>query len=148
MTPGSLAPSFTLMDINGESKSLSDYRGKKILLNFWASWCTPCIEEAPDLEKLQATLRDSNFTVIGIAVEDDLESVKAFVTENKLNYPILFDNDGKIRALYKISGFPETYLVDPEGKLKMILDPENNEPVIKLMGPRDWNSESIISQLQ
>ena len=119
---GDPAPDKTLpyLDQTG-SGSLADYRGQWVLVNFWASWCEPCRDEAPALERFYRKHRAGGTTVLGINLDDATRDAEAFVSEFGLTYPQLRDGDGRERRdAYGMTGFPESFLVDPEGKIALI----------------------------
>jgi len=103
----------------GGSQSLADYRGRWVLVNFWASWCPPCREEAPALEDLQRRHVGPRFTVLGIDSRDLSDDGRAFVRRYGLSYPQLRDADGDVSHDYGTTGLPESYLIDPQGKVKL-----------------------------
>ena len=103
----------------GGSQSLADYRGRWVLVNFWASWCPPCREEAPALEEFQRQHKGSRFTVLGIDSRDLSGDGRAFVREHGLSYPQLRDADGDVSHDYGTTGLPESYLVDPRGIVRL-----------------------------
>ena len=112
--------SLPLLDGKG-SLSLSELRGKVVVLNFWASWCEPCRDEAPALERFYRKHRAGGTTVLGINLDDATRDAEAFVSEFGLTYPQLRDGDGRERRdAYGMTGFPESFLVDPEGKIALI----------------------------
>jgi cytochrome c biogenesis protein CcmG, thiol:disulfide interchange protein DsbE len=99
--------------------AIADYRGRWTLVNFWASWCEPCRDEAPVLERFQRRHGGRDFTILGIDSEDTTGDAKAFVDANELSFPQLRDPDGTQRRVYTL-GFPESFLVDPEGTLRLV----------------------------
>jgi len=147
LAPGNNAPDFTLPDLSGERVSLSDFRGKVVLLNFWASWCAPCVVEMPALERAYNQLKDRGFVVLAVAIDDDLNAIKEFQKDLGLTFPILLDNTSRTKNRYKISGYPETYIIDAEGKMVLFSDPEGNMPVVKILGPREWDSPNAIQRI-
>ncbi len=124
-------PAFTVRDIDGKTISLADLKGKVVLVNFWATWCPPCRAEIPDLVKLQDKYRDK-LVVLGISEDEvDPAQVKAFATEQKMNYPIVMATT-ELRQIFKgVAALPTTFVLDTEGKIQMrhvgMLDPERTE---------------------
>jgi cytochrome c biogenesis protein CcmG/thiol:disulfide interchange protein DsbE len=118
---GDAAPDSTLprLDGNGDS-SLADYRGQWVLVNFWASWCGPCKDEAPALEAFQRQHGGNDFTVLGIDSRDLSGDGREFARKYGLSYPQLRDGNGDVAHEYGTSGVPENFLVDPEGKIQWL----------------------------
>jgi len=143
---GEIAPDKSLPTLDEEGTgSLADYRGRWVLVNFWASWCEPCREEAPVLERFHRANADRDVTVLGINLDDASDDARAFVDEFDLTYPQLRDGDGRERRqAYGMTGFPESFLVDPEGRIALIhrgpVDGEflrtEVEPIIERGGSR------------
>ena len=119
---GDAAPDKELSLLGGRgSGEIADYRGRWVLVNFWASWCEPCRSEAPALESFQRQHARQRFTVLGINLDDSTDDAIAFVRRYGLTYPQLRDGDGSDRRdAYGMTGFPESFLVDPRGKLALI----------------------------
>ncbi len=138
VSPGANAPGFRLLSVQGSEVRLSDFQGKKVILCFWATWCPPCLEELPSLQKLHESLRGTNHTVIGIATQDTREDVLEWKEKLGITFSILIDDDGEVARRYKATGFPETFLVDERGKIQEIMDPDHGIRVLKVVGPRDW----------
>jgi len=110
------APAFTLTDIQGRNVSLSDFRGKVVILDFWATWCPPCKREIPDFINLQSEYASKGLQVVGIAL-DEPDKVRLFARQNGMNYPVLLGTD-QIAAQYGgIDGIPTTFIVDREGNI-------------------------------
>jgi len=130
---GSKAPNFTATDINGNKISLSDYKGKVVLVNFWATWCSPCKEEIPQLNKLYKIMQNRDFVILAIA-EDNKSSneLKAFIKKYEMPFTVLTDPGRVIAGYYRLSGVPETFLIDKNGKL-----------IYKFIGPKDWTGEEL-----
>jgi cytochrome c biogenesis protein CcmG/thiol:disulfide interchange protein DsbE len=119
---GEPAPGTSLPQLGGDgSESLADYKGRWVLVNFWASWCEPCKEEAPALEEFQRQHGDAKFTVLGVDTRDLTSDGREFVREYGLSYPQLRDGDGGAAHDYGTTGVPENFLVDPEGKVQWLL---------------------------
>jgi cytochrome c biogenesis protein CcmG, thiol:disulfide interchange protein DsbE len=119
---GEAAPASPLPQLEGGgSGSLADYRGRWVLVNFWASWCGPCREEAPALEKFQRRHGGPGFTVVGIDSRDLSGDGRAFVKRYGLSYPQLRDGDGATAHDFGTTGVPENYLIDPDGKVRLLV---------------------------
>ncbi len=114
----SLAPDFSLTDLNGQPLSLSTYRGKVVLLDFWATWCTPCRAEIPHFVEFQNTYRDQGLQIVGISMDDDLKPVGPFYKDYKMNYPVALGNDKLAQAYGGILGLPVTFLIGRDGHIQ------------------------------
>ncbi|GLC29131.1 TlpA disulfide reductase family protein [Clostridium omnivorum] len=108
---------FKLKDLNGKNVSLSDFKGKKVLLNFWATWCPPCRAEMPDIEKLYQENKDSDLVILGINLGEDTQTVKSFIDKNKYNFNILLDSDQAVAIKYNIVSIPTSFFIDKEGNI-------------------------------
>jgi len=121
---GRPAPEFTLNTLDGKPVSLKDLRGKKVLVNFWASWCPPCIEEMPDLKaaysQLQANEGADQIAFVGIGYQDKLENLQAFVKDNDIEYTIVEDPDGKAGDAYLVLGMPVSIFIDSAGMVQKV----------------------------
>ena len=119
---GDTAPDKVLPRLEGGgSGSLADYRGKWVLVNFWASWCGPCRGEAPALESFQRQNSSQNFTVLGVNLDDATDDAREFIAKYGLSYPQLRDGDGHDRReAWGMTGFPENFLVSPRGEVALI----------------------------
>lgn len=115
-----LAPDFTLKSNSGKNLKLSEYRGQVVLLNFWASWCGPCRQEMPLLEKTHNKYKKLGFTVMGVNVEENSTKAKSIVKKKKLTFPVLFDTKSKASKLYQVSAMPSTVIIDRNGKVRYI----------------------------
>ena len=115
-TVGKPAPAFTLSRLDGGAPlSLSQYAGRAIVLNFWASWCIPCKQENPALVRAYERYRTSDVVIIGILYQDSFDSARRYVRDNGVNWPTLTDDDGRIAFAYGVRGVPETYFIGPDG---------------------------------
>jgi peroxiredoxin len=124
------APSFALKDLSGKEVKLEDYRGKLIFLNFWATWCPPCRQEMPSMERLYTEFKDRGFTMLAVDLREGTGKVKAFKEKFKLSFPILLDSDGRVGLMYGVRSIPTTYLIDREGNM-----------IGGALGARDWASK-------
>ena len=119
-TPGEPATlAFTLKDMNGKDVRLSDYKGRALLINFWATWCGPCILETPELVELQAKYKDRGLQIIGISTDDSPEQIRAFAKEYKVNYPLLvgLDRDDLVEAFHLPNGIPYSIFIRADGTI-------------------------------
>jgi peroxiredoxin len=114
------APNFTLKSNTGKNIKLSELRGQVILLNFWASWCGPCRQEMPLLEKLQQRYSALGFTVLGVNVEEDPSKAKSLLKDIPVSFPILFDTQNTVSKLYDVSAMPSTVMIDRDGNMRYL----------------------------
>jgi cytochrome c biogenesis protein CcmG/thiol:disulfide interchange protein DsbE len=142
LAPGDPAPRGSLPRLEGGGTgSLVDYRGRWVLVNFWASWCPPCKEEAPALEQFQREHGGAQFTVLGIDTRDLSDDGRRFVERYGLSYPQLHDGDGSAGDDFGTTGVPENFLIDPQGKVRLpivgpVTDEYLQENVAPLVGDR------------
>ncbi len=115
---GSPAPDMRLSTLDGEDVSLSDYRGKVVLLNFWATWCGPCREEMPLFEQAQLQYGTDNLVVLAVNVREGNGTVRSFVERFALTYPILMDERGSVAGRYRVRSFPTTYFIGRDGSVE------------------------------
>lgn len=117
---GEKAPDFTLPKENGEMVSLSDFRGEYVLIDFWASWCTPCRKENPNVVKNYHQFKDQNFTVFGVSIDEDKAAWLKAVKDDQLVWKQVIDTDGwqsKVARAYNVTSIPSNFLIDPEGNI-------------------------------
>lgn len=129
MEDGGPTPDFALPAPAGKKISLNDFKGNLVFLNFWASWCDPCKEEMPAMERLYQEFKNKGLVVLAVNVKDSRKNALAFIKELKLTYPIVLDPDGQVGLLYGAWGLPTTYLIGRDG-----------EGLARLWGPADWYS--------
>ena len=131
---GMPAPNFTFPDLKGKMVSLADYKGKVVLLNIWATWCPPCVEEMPSMEKLHQELKDEGFAILAVSIDaTGTEVVLPFMKEHKLSFTALTDTKGDIGSLYQTTGVPESFIIKGDGII-----------VEKVIGPTDWATPNAI----
>jgi peroxiredoxin len=129
---GDRAPGFSLQTLEGKTVSLSDLRGKVVMVHFWATWCPPCVEEIPTLEQLSRSIKAKDFEILAVSVDDGgADAVAQFIKKNGLSIPVLLDPTRSIAKLYGTFKFPETYIIDRQGVVRD-----------KAIGPRDWMNPS------
>lgn len=127
---GQLAPDFSLLDMQGQKVSLSDFKGQVVLLNFWATWCPPCREEMPSMELLHRKFKDQGLVVLAVNVEENgAEQVKRFLQRTPYTFSILLDDAAEAQNLYRVYQFPETFIIDRNGNV-----------VETVTGAIDWTS--------
>lgn len=117
---GKKAPNFTLESLNGEKISLDDLKGKKVLINFWATWCPYCVQEMPDLNKLYVENKDKDLVVLAVDIGETKETVESYLKDKNYEFTVLLDKNGEVANQYMIRGIPTSYLIDKEGKIKSI----------------------------
>jgi len=148
LAPGNKAPDLDFVTFDNEPAKLSDFRGKVVLLHFLASWCAPCIEEVPALNALHQQMEGEDFVLLAIGTEDNLDDLQSFVSDNGVRFPVYFDKSNLVRHRYKVTGFPESFLLDKAGNLVLMVDPHNNNPTIRLTGPQNWGSPAMKQALK
>jgi len=116
----STAPDFTLKALDGENRRLAEQRGDIVLINFWASWCGPCIQEMPALDKLADKYQMLGVQVWGVNVENDSAAAKAYLNKVQVGFPVLFDVDNSVSEAYQVEAMPTTVIVDKDGKVRSI----------------------------
>ena len=127
---GKPAPDFTLLDMQGQQVSLEQFRGKVVILNFWATWCPPCREEMPSMERLYRDLKDQGLVMLAVNVEENgQQAVSQFLQRNPYSFSILLDTEAKVQNQYGVFRFPESFIIDRNGVV-----------VEKIIGGRNWLS--------
>lgn len=108
---------FKLKDLNGKEMSLSDLKGKKVFLNFWATWCPPCKAEMPEIQKLYEETKDSDVVIVAVEIGEPLDTVKSFIDSNKYSFKVLLDSDQSVATKYNIASIPTSYFIDVDGNI-------------------------------
>ncbi len=114
---GAAAQGFVFKDMHGQAQRLSDYRGKWVLVNFWATWCPPCLQEIPDLISLYEAHKNTDLMVIGVALDSSEKSVRDFVAKQHISYPVAVSDYDQAEQVGQVEALPTSYLYDPAGKL-------------------------------
>ena len=127
----SVAPDFSLRDLNNQTLELANYRGKVVLLDFWATWCTPCRGEIPHFVEFQNNYREQGLQVIGISMDDDAKPVREFYQEFKMNYPVALGNEKVAEAYGGVLGLPITFLIGRDGQVAAKYVGEVEMPVLQ-----------------
>ncbi len=128
------APNFTFPGLDDKKVSLTDFKGKVVFLNIWATWCPPCREEMPSMEKLYQELKGNDFEILAVSVDAlGATAVAPFMKEYKLSFPALLDPEGTIKNLYGTTGVPESFVIGKEGIIEKIV-----------IGPMDWSTPEVV----
>lgn len=128
------APELKAHDLSGATRTLADYRGKVVLLNFWATWCPPCLREMPSLERLRIRMAGQAVEIVAISSAETPEEVKAYLSKMKLGFPILLDSDSSNTRRWKVFALPTTFVLDAEGRIRHVLT-----------GPTEWDEGEALA---
>ena len=131
------APNFKLNNTEGETFELDSTRGKWVFLHFWASWCGPCREEMPTIQKLSEKLDSDKFKIVMINTAEDEDTIFTFLAGISVDIDTLMDTDGQVTEIWKPRGLPTTFLIDPKGKVRY-----------QAIGGREWNKATYINFLK
>jgi peroxiredoxin len=131
------AADFSLKDLRGETVSSSSLRGKVVLLNFWATWCPPCVSEMPSLDKLYQELRARGFEVVAVSLDRSADDVKEYVGKKGFKFPVLMDEGNKVSRRYKVFSTPTSFLIDRKGNI-----------VERFYGEYDWQDRDIKAKIE
>lgn len=127
---GGQLPSFQLEGIDGKLHHLEDYKGKVVLLNFWASWCPPCVHEIPSMIQLKERFKEQSFEILAINLAEEKEQVGAFLRTKKVNFPVLLDEKSSLAKKWQVFTYPTSYLLNKSGKILYVI-----------YGGYDWNNK-------
>jgi peroxiredoxin len=131
------APAFHLLDLAGESHRLADYRGQVVIINFWASWCAPCRQELPSMNRAWAVLKSEGVAMLAVNLDEEAEAVKGFVHDFPIDFPVLIDRQGRVSQQWRVRGLPTTFVLNPHGEI-----------VYRVIGEREWDSEALLQQVR
>ena len=120
VVPQAAAPDFTLKSMNGPNLRLAEQRGRVVMVNFWATWCGPCRQEMPQLDRLYQKYRPSGFVLFGVNVDDDVRKAGDVAAKLGLTFPVLLDTDKAVSKLYDLSTMPSTVIIDRDGKVRYL----------------------------
>ncbi len=132
-----LAPDFELPGEDGKSYRLSDYRGRVVVLNFWATWCPPCREEMPSMERARKAVANDGIVLLAVNVGEDADTIFSFTATYPVEFPLLLDRHEKVIKQYPVIGLPTTFVIDPDGYLTH-----------RAIGGRDWDDPGILAALR
>ena len=130
---GTAIVDFQLDLLGGGSRTLSSYKGKVVFLNFWATWCGPCRQEMPSMERLYQRLNDKGLEILAVNLQEDDKTVQKFVDEYELTFPVLLDRSGRVGSTYGARSIPTTYIVSREGYV-----------IAGTIGTREWDTEQYV----
>lgn len=116
---GQVAMDFNVTDLNGQPLSIAQFRGKVVLLDFWATWCPPCIAEMPNVKQTYAKYKNKNFEIIGISLDRAKSALTSYLEKEGITWPQYYDNGGRIANMYQVRAIPSTFLIDAEGVIRM-----------------------------
>jgi peroxiredoxin len=132
-----LASEFVLKDIDGKEYRLSQFRGKVVIVNFWATWCPPCREEMPSMDRAYEKLKKSGILILAINIGEDEDAIFKFTADYPVNFPLLMDQDSRVINQWPVTALPTTYVVDPKGHI-----------VYRAIGSREWDDEVLLKKLK
>lgn len=136
--PGKVpAPDFTLEDTEGNQHRLSDYRGRTVIINFWTTWCPPCREEIPSMNRAWQMLEDDGVVILAINMGEDEDTIFIFTADYPADFPLLLDRDGAVIADWPVKGLPTTYVVAPDGTI-----------AYRAIGGREWDDPAFLEQIR
>ena len=134
LAAGRPAPDFTLPGLDGKMVSLADQKGHVVLVNIWATWCPPCVDEMPSMETLYKEFKDENFEILAVSIDAlGANAVGPFMKKYNLSFPALLDPEATLKVLYQTTGVPESFIINKEGIL-----------VEKIIGPRNWAAPEVV----
>jgi peroxiredoxin len=122
-----------MQSVDGKTVNLADYRGKVVLVHFWATWCPPCVGEIPTIERFYQQVKGGNIEVLAVSVDDSADALKTFLAKNTVHFPVLRDPGGALAGSYGTLKFPETYVIGRDGIVRY-----------KVIGPMDWSLPSNV----
>jgi len=129
---GGATPPLALEDMQGKSHDLAEYRGKVVLVNFWATWCVPCREEMPSIDRLRSSMKGQPFEVLAVNMAEPLSRIEKFLSQMPLGFPLLRDRDGAAGRAWKAKLLPASFLVGRDGRIRYVA-----------YGELDWSSDAV-----
>ncbi|WP_297528692.1 peroxiredoxin family protein [Thiohalobacter sp.] len=131
------APDFALPDMDGRVHRLSDYRGKVVILNFWATWCPPCRREMPSMQRAWHKIRNEGIMMLAVNVGETEDTVFQFMGDYPMDFPVLFDHDGSVSEAWPMLALPTTFVIDPEGRI-----------AYRAVGGREWDDDRLLDPVR
>ena len=133
---GGPLPAFVLKDLEGVEHRLADFQGKVVLVNFWATWCAPCRDEMPSIQDLRSQLKGKPFAVVAINLDEPESRVRKFLTQWKVDLPVLLDPDRKVAREWNARILPATYIIGPDGRIRY-----------SVVGELNWGNDIVVSRI-
>lgn len=133
---GEPAPPFTLPDLDGKPVRFADFKNKVVVVNFWATWCPPCRQEIPSMERAWKRLKDEDVALLAIHVGGDMDKIWAFANEFNISFPVLVDTSSKVSREWRTIGLPTTFVVAPDGR-----------KALRAIGDREWDHPAILGEI-
>ncbi len=130
-------PPLTLPDLQGKPHQLAEYRGQVVLINFWATWCPPCVHEMPSMQHLKSRLAGKPFTMLGVNIGETRETINSFLGKVEVDFTILMDQDGEALAAWRVHVFPTSFIVDAKGKIRYAV-----------VGGIDWDAVEVVEKIK
>ncbi len=131
------APDFELQDTNGKTHRLSDYRGRPVIINFWTTWCPPCREELPSMNRAWKQLEKEDIAMLAINMGEDEDTIFVFSADYPTDFPILMDQSGDVIASWPVKGLPTTYVIAPDGTI-----------AYRAIGSREWDDKKLLDAVR
>jgi len=131
------APDFKLSDVEGNVHRLADYRGKVVIINFWATWCPPCRAEMPSMQRAWEKLEKEGIVMLAINVGQNEDAVFRFTADYPVEFPLLLDQDSSVTGNYPVKGLPTTFIVDPQGRI-----------AYRAVGGREWDDDELLAPVR
>jgi len=128
------AVNFKLQDMDGKTHQLSDYKGQPVIINFWATWCPPCREELPSMNRGWAKIKSEGIAMIAINVGEDEDTIFTFTGDYPIDFTVLLDQSGEVINQWPIKGLPTTFVIDPQGRI-----------VYRAIGGRQWDADELLN---
>jgi peroxiredoxin len=129
-----VAQDFTLQLLTGENTTLSSYRGKVVLLNFWATWCPPCRMEMPSMETLYQRFKDQGLEILAVDLGEDINTVRQFIQNHRYTFPVLMDTNSRVGRIYGVEAIPTSFILDREGRI-----------IARIVGAIYWDTPQVIA---
>ncbi len=137
LTDKKLAPDLELVDMDGVKHDIRDYRGKPVIINFWATWCPPCRRELPSMNRAWKKIKDEGIVMLAVDVGEDEDTVFTFMGDYPIDFVVLLDSSGEVSANWPVVGLPTTFVLDKEGQL-----------VYQAIGGREWDEDVLLDKVR